>query len=154
MQAAASKNGEAQSRIGAVTAELEETRQNLHKAREEINSMSKCIQALKEELEETKKELKRLKGKDYLKQPAVSPEIEELKFVETATDATAKEQRERRYVKFASPPSRVAGVGKEEMFERRPSVNKKKMKKPLLPMMKWLFSIKKGGQEDESPRNY
>lgn len=151
-EAAASKNENSQSTIGALTQELEQTRQSLQRAREEINLMSKFIQNLKGELEETKKEMKQLlKAKDYGKLQSVNdPEIEELKFVETA----CKMDKEKRYVKFASPPSKLAAeeviVSKEKMVEGKPFTKKIRKIKTLIPLIGWLFPSKRSGQEADS----
>lgn len=150
-EAAASKNENSQSTAGALTQELEQTKQSLKRAREEINLMSKCIQNLKEELEETKKEMKQLlEAKAYGKQPVNDPEIEELKFVEIA----CKMDKGKRYVKFASPPSKLLAeevvVSKEKMAEGKPFTKKMRKIKTLIPLIGWLFSSKKSGQEADS----
>lgn len=154
--------------MGALTAELEETKLGLQKAREEAELMANCMRSLREELEQAKKELRWLKAKEmFKKQPIIidDPEIEDLKFIENATKMEMKNRTidydnddddddaefgKKRYVKFASPPSlaRII-VTKEET----PST-KKTMKKSLVPILGWLrISSKKGNQEAESPRN-
>ncbi|XP_062145043.1 WEB family protein At2g17940 [Alnus glutinosa] len=157
---ASETTGHAQSRIGALTAELEETKQSLEKAREEGNFMAYCMRSLREELEQAKKEVRELKARELQKQP-FDPEIEDLKFMENATKVEimktkteeAKEFEKKRYVKFASPPSlaQVIISKDRELLERPPSFKKTK-KKPLMPIIGWLFSRKKGGHEDDSPR--
>nr|XP_023893465.1 WEB family protein At3g51220-like [Quercus suber]POE59705.1 web family protein [Quercus suber] len=160
MQAGARETGHAQSRIGALTAELEETKQSLQKAKEEGSLMADCINSLREELEQSKKELRELKTLELQKEP-VDPNFEDLKFIENATkvdiniqNEEAKEFQKKRYVKFASPPSLAQVIiNKDELPERSPSVKKTKKKKPLMPLIGWLFSKKKGAHEGESPRD-
>lgn len=177
MQAGAREtHGHAQSRIGALTAELEETKQSLQKAKEEGSLMAYCINSLREELEQSKKELRELKTLEFQKEPVeelrglktlefqkepVDPNFEDLKFIENATkvdiklqNEEAKEFQKKRYVKFASPPSLAQVIiNKDELPERSPSVKKTKKKRPLMPLIGWLFSKKKGAQEGESPRD-
>lgn len=167
MQAAAgTENGGSQkTRIGALTAELEERRQSLQKTREEITRMSTTTRTLKQELQETKKELKLMKAKRYLnnlKPEKVDkdnndddndPEIEDIKFVENAIPKEEEEcEQKRRYVTFASPPGLThVIVGKEEMETKRWPFdwgNKKKKPLTMRPIIGWLFSVKKSsGQE-------
>ncbi|KAJ7953119.1 WEB family protein [Quillaja saponaria] len=151
----------AQTRIVALEAELKEAKQSLQKAREEANVMASCIKSLKEELEQTKRELREVKEKGmFMKQllPVGDPEIEELKFIENASRVgeittkteEEKESQNKRFVKFASPPSLAKViVSKDELLERAPSVKKGK-KKGVMHLIGWLFARKKGIQEDES----
>ncbi|KAI8537010.1 hypothetical protein RHMOL_Rhmol10G0301800 [Rhododendron molle] len=160
------EHGQYQSRIGAVSAELEETKQSLQKAKEEAHFMACCLNSLKQELEHTKRELHHLKTRELApKQPAFDPEIEEIKFIENARDVVANTaQREqgleyylekKRSVKFASPPSLAKIITSKdvgELMHTNPNSSKKKLKrKPLIPFIGGLFSKKKGGQEGRSP---
>ncbi|GLT39245.1 hypothetical protein SLA2020_134490 [Shorea laevis] len=153
-RAEAGENGRGQSEIAALTVELEETKQGLLKAGEENNLMSIRIKTLGEELEQTKKELQRFKAREFHKQHP-DPEIEDLKFIEDATrrdsnvklveeEDASEEFQKKRYVKFASPPSLAQViVGREEMLGTSPPAKKDK-RKPLVPIIGWLFSKEKG----------
>ncbi|KAF5462993.1 hypothetical protein F2P56_018950 [Juglans regia] len=161
--AASGQTGNAQSRLGALTAELEETKQSLQKAREEGNSMAMCIKSFREELEQAKKEIHELKKvMEFQKdQQAETDQIEDLKFIENAikvdqiktqnTEGAKELQRKRSYVRFASPPSLakvIISAAEDDQFqaERSPSIKKTK-KKSLIPLIGWLFSRKKGSHE-------
>ena len=120
--------------------------------------MAYCIKSLKEELEQAKSELQKLKAREYQKQP-LDPDIEDLKFIENPTRLEIRAQDEeesgyqrRRSVKFASPPSlaRVI-VNKDEFPDSKSPSFKKTKRKPLPPILGWLFSKKKGMQGSESP---
>ena len=159
----------------AVPAELEETKEELKKAREEENYMANCLKSLREELEQTKRELQHLKS---TKKPApehtkaINPEIEELKIVEInppmskrsadQRDVTVNdhdillqdELQKKKFVTFASPPSLTRemkhnvspgtnDVASAATLGRTPSFRKDGKKKPLVPIMGWLFPRKK-----------
>lgn len=123
--------------------------------------MAYCIRSLREELEQAKKEVGELKAREFQKQP-FDPEIEDLKFMENATEVEimktkteeAKEFQKKRYVKFASPPSLAQVIISKDhkLLERPPSFKKTKKKPLMMPLIGWLFSRKKGGHEDDSPR--
>ncbi|KAE9450339.1 hypothetical protein C3L33_17779, partial [Rhododendron williamsianum] len=169
LQTRESEHGQYQSRIGAVSAELEETKQSLQKAKEEAHFMACCVNSLKQELEHTQRELHHLKTRELApKQPvAFDPEIEEIKFIENARDVeanTTTQKREqgleyylekKRSVKFASPPSLAKIITSKdvgELMHTNSNSSKKKLKrKPLISFMGGLFSKKKGGQEGQSP---
>ncbi|MED6138491.1 hypothetical protein PIB30_052902 [Stylosanthes scabra] len=158
----------AQSKIGALTCELEETKQSLEKAREEAKSMAQRIKLLQKELEHTKKGLEEAKAREskLLQQKDCDPEIEDLKFISNGTannveiktqvqaDEEAAEFPKRRYVKFASPHALAQVIPNrehEKILERPPSIKKGK-KKPAMPLLGWFFSKKKGTHELDSPR--
>lgn len=160
-----SETGNAQSRVGAMAAELEEAKQSLQKAIEETNFMAQCIKSLKKELEQTKKELEDTKVRELmLLQRRDNPEIEDLKFINAnateeemktpQSDEEATEFQKRRYVKFASPHALAHVIpNKEELLDRPSSVKKDKRKqKQLMPLIGWLFSKKKGSHEVDSLR--
>ncbi|QCD91109.1 hypothetical protein DEO72_LG4g2073 [Vigna unguiculata] len=153
--------GSAQTRGGAMAAELEETKQSLEGAREEASMLVQRIKSLKKELEQTKKELEDTKAREKrLLQGRDDPEIEDLKFIANATNVEIKtpsneesvEFQKRRYVKFASPHALAHVIpNRGELLGRPPSVEKTK-RKPLMPLIGWLFSKKKGSHEIDSPR--
>ncbi|KAA8537525.1 hypothetical protein F0562_027133 [Nyssa sinensis] len=152
----ASENGDDPCKLGTVTAELEETKQNLQQAREESMIMASCLCSLQEELERTKRELQQIKQRETEKQVLIEPEIEDLKFVEDhskefevqmqSTNEKVEFQK-KRYVTFANPPSlaRVLIPPGDAVLERHPSLKKQK-KKPLIPLIR-IFSRKKGSSE-------
>lgn len=163
MRVGHSGNGE----LGTVVAELEETKQNLVKAKEEGMLMANCLSSLKEELERTKLELEQLKERESEKQLLMESEIEDVKFVEdsakvvevkaengssTEGEETRTEFQKKRYVTFANPPSVPQFVVPQgrEVLERHPSLKKKK-KKPLIPLIGGLFSKRKGTTPVPSP---
>ncbi|KAI5319722.1 hypothetical protein L3X38_039430 [Prunus dulcis] len=159
---AAGHAASAQSTIGVLEAELEETKRNLQKVREENKIMAYCIKSLRDDLDRAKKELhKYLKAREFDQKDPVDPEIEEddLKFIEdgaakfetkTMLSQDAEELvQKKRYVKFASPPTLAQViVSKEDLGERvgNPSVKKIK-KKPLVPLVGWFFAKNKAIQE-------
>lgn len=162
-----------QSKIGTVTAELEETKRSLEKSKEEGNLMAYYIHSLKLELEQTKKELQQLKGPRELTNhhkppPSLHPEIEELKFIEnTSTKVEIKntqtrgfeELEKKRSIKFASPPLLTRVIISKEEDDRphhrqegvnsSPLVGEKKLKKK--PSFGFLFAKKKGHQKSTGP---
>nr|GLL38525.1 WEB family protein At1g75720-like [Ipomoea trifida] len=158
------KEGEKQSvtRFGAVKTELEETKQDLQKAKEEGTLMAHCLQSLKQELEQTKREIQQLKAARQHR--IADPEIEELKFIEKAPPKPEGEEEDldqlferKRSVKFANPPALTRVIftkdnnggdsGKINNNNNSPSQAKKKMKRrPLIPLIGALFTKKKGSQ--------
>ncbi|XP_020417399.1 WEB family protein At1g75720 isoform X2 [Prunus persica] len=159
------------SRIGSVTAELEETKQSLQKAREESELMENCLSSLKQELERTKRELHQLKEREYEKQFVEAEIIEDVRNIVEDSDSTKFEMKtqtsdeeegsfefqNKRYVTFANPPSlaqvKIAqGLGVDEKLQRHPSLSlKKKKNKPFIPLIAGMFSKKKGGPQVAYP---
>ncbi|KAI3464846.1 hypothetical protein Pfo_021509 [Paulownia fortunei] len=148
---------------GAMTAELEETKQSLQKAREESTHLARCLSSLQEELEQTKREVQQLKTRAYNGYMLDDFEIEDLKFVEDSTEmieqvkkeTTTRDQsvefQKKKCVTFANRRS-VAQVivppppPSEAVFQRHPSLKKKKMKQ-LIPFIGGIFSKKRGSSE-------
>ncbi|KAK7406815.1 hypothetical protein VNO78_08448 [Psophocarpus tetragonolobus] len=155
-------SGSAQARGGTMAVELEETKQSLEGAREEANMLAQHIKSLKKELEQTRKELEDTKARELrLLQQRDDPDIEDLKFIADATrvesktqsdDEKAEEFQKRRYVKFASPHALAHVIPNKGELLGRPHSDKKVKRKPLMPLIGWLFSKKKGGHEVDSPR--
>ncbi|MBA0643258.1 hypothetical protein Goklo_027569 [Gossypium klotzschianum] len=140
------ENGKSQSKIATLTSELEETKQNLQKAKEEGNSMSHSIKVLKEELEKTKQDLHLLKVVEFDKQQS-EPDVKDFKFMKKTTkmelEPKLEEFQKKRYVKFASSPSIAqVTVSKEEVMEK-PIPVKKVRRKVSITMIGWLFSKNK-----------
>ncbi|CAB4296171.1 unnamed protein product [Prunus armeniaca] len=174
MQNGAHENGHRHgpaSRIGSVTAELEETKQSLQKAREESELMENCLSSLKQELELTKRELHQLKEREYEKQFVEAEIIEDVRNIVEDSDSTKFEMKtqtsdeeegsfefhNKRYVTFANPPSlaqvKIAqGLGVDEKLQRHPSLSlKKKKNKHFIPLIAGMFSKKKGGPQVAYP---
>ncbi|XP_022769162.1 WEB family protein At1g75720-like [Durio zibethinus] len=150
------------SELGTVTAELEATKHNLQKAREESMAMANCLSSLKEELEQTERELQQMKERETEKL-MMEFEIADVKIVPDSTKfevkktQTCNEERtefqKKRYVTFANPPAlaQVTVPQGVEKLERHPSLRKKK--KPLIRLIGGIFSKKKGSPGIASPRS-
>lgn len=137
-----SENKQAKSRIQVLTAELEDTKQSLEKAREENNLMTYCIKSLREELDHTKKEMKMLKAREFQKQNLKSIENPNKVKIKMQSNEN-KEFEKKRYVKFASPRSLAKIIVNRDEFIERPSPLKQTKSKSLAPLVKWLFAKRK-----------
>ncbi|KAH7567141.1 hypothetical protein ACOSP7_011120 [Xanthoceras sorbifolium] len=82
----ASENRHGPSKIVTVTAELEETKQSLEKAKEESTMMVNYLSSLKQELDRTKRELQQMKERESDKKQIMDFEIDQdIKIVEDST---------------------------------------------------------------------
>ncbi|XP_073124064.1 WEB family protein At3g51220-like isoform X2 [Henckelia pumila] len=144
------------SNVGAVKAELEETKQILEKAKEDGAAMAHCVTSLRQELEHTKRELNQLMARE-IKSHLEKPEIEEIKLVEkTSEDVEKKFETENRFlqdgilielekkrsVKFASPPLLTKVLINNEAGEDGEQVvlaKKKWRRKSLVPLIGGFF---------------
>ncbi|KAL2503984.1 WEB family protein [Abeliophyllum distichum] len=157
MRDKASEYGHVPSRLGTVTAELEETKQSLQKAREERMQMASCLSTLQEELGRTKRELQQLMKHESDK-CLLDLKIEELKFDEDSTKFQVKKEttdekvefQKKKYVRFAKPSS-VAQISVPEsshdaVLQRHHSLKKKK-KKQLIHLLEGYFSRIKRNSE-------
>ncbi|KAG1361900.1 putative WEB family protein [Cocos nucifera] len=127
--------------------------------------MANCLTYLREELEQTRMELKQLKARESEKK-VIDSETEDLKFVENATEIEIEEPtineglefQKKRYVTFANPPSLAQVMNTEEqVLERLVSPEKgtvpmKKKKKPLIPLIRAIFTKKKSYEVGSSPK--
>ncbi|KAJ6412022.1 hypothetical protein OIU84_005153 [Salix udensis] len=114
--------GQSTSRLGTVTAELQETKQSLEKAKGTRQLIESEIEDVKVVEDTTKFEVKM-----------------------QTSDEEGTQFQNKRYVTFANPPSvtQVMIPQGVEALERHPSLRKKK-KKPLIPLIGGIFSKKFG----------
>lgn len=140
-----------------IETELEETKHDLKRAKEESMQMRNSLSSLKEELERTKQELQKLRIDPHEEHERnVDETVFKTKFevlVPRVNDEPIRSPRlrsmiEKRYVKFANPTGNNGSV--VEMFlERHPSMKKKEKKtktkkKSLIPLfIGGIFSKKK-----------
>ncbi|MBA0677619.1 hypothetical protein Goari_019018 [Gossypium aridum] len=140
------ESGKSQSKIATLTSELEETKQNLQKAKEEGNSMSHSIKVLKEELEKTKQDLHLLNVVEFDKQQS-EPDVKDFKFMKKTTkmelEPKPEELQMKKYVKFASSPSIAQVTVNKEEVKEKPIPIKKVRRKVSITMIGWLFSKNK-----------
>lgn len=118
-----------------IETELEETKHDLKRAKEESMQMRNSLSSLKEELERTKQELQKLRIDPQEHESNVDETVFKTKFevlVPRVDDEPIRSPRlrsmsEKRYVKFANPTGNNGSV--VEMFlERHPSMKKKEKK--------------------------
>ncbi|KAG7590260.1 hypothetical protein ISN44_As07g024440 [Arabidopsis suecica] len=142
-----------------IETELEETRHDLKRAKEESIQMRNSLSCLKEELERTKQELQKLRVDPGLHETKLDETIFKTKFevlVPRVDDEPIRSPRlrsmsEKRYVKFANPTGNNNGSVVEMFLERHPSMKMKekktknnKKKKSLIPLfIGGIFSKKK-----------
>ncbi|XP_004233736.1 WEB family protein At3g51220 [Solanum lycopersicum] len=166
-QSKASRGEQNQFKFGAARVELEETKQNLQKAKEEGDFMAHCLQSLREELEQTRREIHELKStRDVVLEKKVpltdfddDDEIhEQLKFIKQPVEVKTQigedddheiEFEKKRSVKFASPPmlTKIIAVNKLEEYVKKETYEKSKKKLKRKPLIRALFPKKKGNQE-------
>lgn len=141
-----------------IETQLEETKHDLKRAKEESIQMRSSLSCLKEELERTKQELQKLRVDSMESETKVEETVFKTKFEvlvpcvdnEPIRSPRLRSMSEKRYVKFANPTCNDGSV--VEMFlERHPSMKKKekntKKKKSLIPLfIGGIFSKKKGLQ--------
>lgn len=167
VQSKASRGEQNQFKFGAARVELEETKQNLQKAKEEGDFMAHCLQSLREELEQTRREIHELKStRDVVLEKKVpltdfddDDEIhEQLKFIKQPVEVKTQigedddheiEFEKKRSVKFASPPmlTKIIAVNKLEEYVKKETYEKSKKKLKRKPLIRALFPKKKGNQE-------
>ncbi|KAI4339928.1 hypothetical protein MLD38_024813 [Melastoma candidum] len=135
-------DGNGDSKIGEIMAELEETKQNLEKAREKVALMASSLTSLQEELDRTKNELHKLKKHESWRRMESEKEAEDVKFIESwrsfeTDNVNETEFQKRRYVTFASPPmleqTVVPRCQKSPTNKHKPLDKNKK--KTLLPLI-------------------
>ncbi|CAN7054664.1 unnamed protein product [Brassica rapa subsp. trilocularis] len=139
-----------------IETELEETKHNLKRAKEESMQMRNSLSSLKEELERTKQELQKLRVVPEEPVTKVDDTVFKTKFEVLVPDdgliSTSPRLRtmsEKRYVKFLNPTTDDNNGTVVDMFlERHPSMRKKEKKtakkKSLIPLfMGGIFSKKK-----------
>ncbi|XAR64192.1 hypothetical protein NMG60_11024440 [Bertholletia excelsa] len=142
--------------ISATAEELEETKESLRRAREERMEMATWLSSLQEELERTRSELRYLKERESEKQP-FDPEItivEDSPEFEGRIPATHEgmEFQKKRCVAFPNPSTSVGtmvmpgcgGSGKSVVEKHSVFFRKLEKKKPLIPIVRGIFSKKKG----------
>ncbi|CAH8386288.1 unnamed protein product [Eruca vesicaria subsp. sativa] len=142
-----------------IETELEETKHNLKRAKEESIQMRNSLSSLKEELERTRQELQKLRVVPH-DQPVtkVDDTVFKTKFEvlvpddgTISTSPRLRSMSEKRYVKFANPTTGNNNGPVVDIFlERHPSMRKKEKmakttkKKSLIPLfIGGIFSKKK-----------
>ncbi|KAK9067397.1 hypothetical protein SSX86_014725 [Deinandra increscens subsp. villosa] len=167
-------------KVGAIAAELQETKHTLEKAKEEDTCMAYYLASLKQELEETKSELKQLKLKQHQYiNPKQQHEFdhkdiieEEVKFIQQYLPEKEEESsnddddddghmavvfEKKRSVKFASPPSltkvmvEAPKLVQDDQETTSPfSLKKKASRKTIIPSFGGIFARKKGAQSQSA----
>ncbi|GAB2231906.1 hypothetical protein Droror1_Dr00010925 [Drosera rotundifolia] len=136
------------SKLGAVTTELNEEKKSLRVAREEANDMAYNLESLKEELHQTRRELQQLKAKakkDNEKR-AINVEIDQqLKFVGNSAGENATEFQVKKLVRFASPGSLAPRIEDKATYMIE---GQGKKKKKGFHVLGWIFTRKRGGDGD------
>lgn len=136
--------------------ELEETKHNLKRAKEESIQMRNSLSSLKEELERTKQELQKLRVDPEESKTKVDDTVFKTKFEvlvpqiddePISTSPRLRSMSQKRYVKFANPTTGNNGSVVDMFLETHPSMRKKKRKtkkKSLIPLfIGGIFSKKK-----------
>ncbi|KAL0701855.1 hypothetical protein Bca4012_057977 [Brassica carinata] len=143
-----------------IETELEETKHNLERAKEESMQMRNSLSSLKEELERTRQELQKLRVVPEEPLTKVDDTVFKTKFEvlvphaddgPVGTSPRLRTMNEKRYVKFVNPTTGDNNGPVVDMFlERHPSMRKKEKmtkttkKKSLIPLfIGGIFSKKK-----------
>ncbi|XP_047314589.1 WEB family protein At1g75720-like [Impatiens glandulifera] len=134
-------------RLFTIKGELEETKQNLQKAKDESMQIANCLYSLQEELERAKLEIQQLKNRESAEiQVMLKKEMECLKFttenMEDAIEVKKHAVSSKKYMD-PSPNDRITFLKSvddedhERVLLRHPSLKKtdKKKKKTLIPLI-------------------
>ncbi|XP_020581753.1 WEB family protein At2g17940-like [Phalaenopsis equestris] len=159
VRATTDKHKQTTSSLHSLEIELEQTTQNLLKAREERKAAVNCLNSVIQELEKTKTELKRLKVRDR-ENSTMDSEVEHIKFIENAMPILNEdaEFESKRFMKFNNLPSLGRFFSSENLLDTKVSmdrevlelIKKKKKKRAFLPVIASIFSKKREYRHEAS----